>query len=74
MAAEERLAAEHAIVIADQLVKVRIAPLIMGIETKPGDLVQSHRADEVFPHAHGAAARDAAAALHAAVEFVDLLR
>jgi hypothetical protein len=43
MATEERHAAEDAIVIADQLVKVRIVPPIAGIESETGDLVEARR-------------------------------
>jgi hypothetical protein len=74
VAAEERHAAEHAVVVADQFVEILIAPLIPGIDAETGDLIQSRCADKVFAHAHGAAARDAATALDTAVKLVDLLR
>ena len=61
LAAEERHPAEYAVVVADQFVEILIAPLIPGIDTETGDLIQSRCADKVFAHAHGAAARDAAA-------------
>ena len=68
MAAEEAHAAEDPGVVADDPVIVRLAAPVPGVEAEAGDLVEAHRADEVGTHPRGAAGRDAAAALDAAVE------
>src|SRR5215475_5619798 len=74
VAAEQRQAAEDAVVITDELEIVFICAAVARVETEAGDFIEPHRADEIFTHAHCAATRDAAAALDAAVEFVDLFR
>ena len=73
VAAEQRHAAEDAVVVADELVEVGVGARVARVEPEARDLVQPHGADEVLAHARGAAGRDAAAALDAAVELVDLL-
>src|SRR5512134_2169386 len=71
--AEQRHAAEDAAVVADHLVEVGVGPRVARIEPEARDLVDPDRADEVLAHARGAAGGNAAAALDAAVELVDLL-
>src|SRR5262245_39576783 len=74
VAAEQRHAAEDAVVIADELEIVLICAAVSRVETEAGDFIEPHRTDKIFTHAHCAATRDAAAALDAAVELIDLLR
>jgi hypothetical protein len=71
VAAEQAHAAEHAGVVADQVVEILVAALVAGVEPEAGDLVEADRADEILAHPQGAAAGHAAAAFDAAVEFVD---
>jgi len=71
VAAEQGHAAEHAVVVADQLVVVVVAAGVARIEREARDLVETHGAHEVLAHARRTAGRDAAAALDAAVELVD---
>src|SRR5512134_835422 len=73
VAGEQRHAAEDAAVVADHLVVVVVRALVARIEAEARDLVDPYRADEVLAHARGAAAGNAAAALDAAVEEIDLL-
>src|SRR3990170_5406477 len=73
MAAEQRHAAEHSIVVADNLVIVFVRARIPRIELETRHLVQPDGTDEVLAHARRAAARDTAAALDAAVQLIDLL-
>ena len=73
VAGEQRHAAEHAVVVADHLVVVVVGARVARVEAEARDLVQADRADEVLAHARGAAGGDAAAALDAAVELVDLV-
>ena len=56
MAGEKRHAAEHAVVVADELVEVGVVARIARIEPEAGDLVQADGADEVLAHARRAAA------------------
>src|SRR5262245_5946533 len=74
VAAEQRQAAEDAVVITDELEIVLICAAVARVETEAGDFIEPHRADEVFTHAHCAATRNAAAALDAAVELIDFFR
>src|SRR5687767_10135012 len=69
---EQGHAAEHALVVADQLVVGGVVTLIPGIEPEAGDPVEPHGAHEVLAHARRPAGGDAAATLDAAVEEVDL--
>src|SRR5436190_3838457 len=73
VAAEQRHAAEHAVVVADQLVEVVVASRVARVEAEARDLVEADRADEVLAHSRRSARGDAAAALDAAIELVDLL-
>src|SRR5262245_55132745 len=74
VAAEQRQAAEDAVVITDELEIVLICTAVARVETEAGNFIEPHRADKILPHAHCAATRDAAAALDAAVELIDLFR
>src|SRR6185503_13266113 len=74
VATEQRHAAEDAVVITNELEIVLICAAVARVETEAGDLIESRRADKILTHAYCAATRDAAAALDAAVELIDLLR
>src|SRR6476661_10923976 len=73
VAREQRHAAEHAGVVPDELVVIIVSPSFPRIETEPPDLVQAHGADEVLAHQRRAARGNAAAALDATIELVDLV-
>src|SRR5689334_9398032 len=72
MAGNERHAPKNTVVIADQFVVIVIVAPVARIETKARDLIETHRADEIFPHARGPTAGDTAAALDTPVELVNL--
>src|SRR5262245_54578364 len=74
VAAEQRQAAEDAVVIANELEIILICAAVARVEAEAGNFIEPHRTDEILPHAYRAATRDAAAALDAAVELVDLFR
>ena len=48
VAAQQRHAAKHAGVVADQLVEILIAPLIPRVQPEAGDLVEADGADELI--------------------------
>src|SRR2546427_637510 len=60
VASEQRHAAEDAVVIADQFEIILIAAPVARVDTEAGDLIEPYGADEILPHARGAATGDAA--------------
>jgi len=71
-AAEERQAAENAVVVTNRFIEIFIASLIPRFESETSILLSPARGDEVFAHANRAAARNATAALDAAIELTNL--